>query len=234
MTMATKTTLSKPEYFMPSKFGVDTSNTKARRAWLAAKVEELTAQGYVCKIVDQGSYQHISARKPVEVEGRLQLRGTCQACGAVQAVTDGRGAKHGYRVIDRGLGGYFAGTCHGAGQAPAEHSIAYATDFREQLLASADRIEAALPAAEASAKTAVRPSVPQPLTLTDYRTGRRSLVDPTPENEAAWKLWREYAALINAPVEMKREMNACRRHAEHLKTNVFPRLGQPLYETVVA
>jgi hypothetical protein len=48
-------------------------------------------------------------------------RGTCQACGHVQAVDNASQlvAKHGYTVD----WGYFNGTCQGSGKAPAEHDV---------------------------------------------------------------------------------------------------------------
>lgn len=50
-----------------------------------------------------------------ETDHRVQLRGHCQACGREQAYrTNGLIAKHGYEIRDRGMGGWFEGTCPGA------------------------------------------------------------------------------------------------------------------------
>lgn len=50
-----------------------------------------------------------------EVDHRVQLRGHCQACGREQAYrTNGLIAKHGYEIKERGMGGWFEGTCPGA------------------------------------------------------------------------------------------------------------------------
>lgn len=50
----------------------------------------------------------------------IQLRGNCQCCGRLQAVTSGRVAKHGYEVKDRGQGGWFHGVCSGHVYAPIQ------------------------------------------------------------------------------------------------------------------
>lgn len=47
---------------------------------------------------------------------KTQLRGHCQCCGRVQAVTRGHVAQHGYEVKD----GYFQGVCHGHNYGPIE------------------------------------------------------------------------------------------------------------------
>ena len=50
----------------------------------------------------------------------IQLRGRCQCCCRLQAVTGGRIAKHGYEVKHRGQGGWFSGVCGGHQHAPVE------------------------------------------------------------------------------------------------------------------
>jgi hypothetical protein len=47
---------------------------------------------------------------------RIQLRGNCQRCGSLQAVTSGGVAKHGYTVKN----GWFEGVCHGNGFPPIQ------------------------------------------------------------------------------------------------------------------
>jgi hypothetical protein len=49
--------------------------------------------------------------------------GTCQICQRRQALPSGRIAKHGYEVVGRGHGGFFAGTCHGSDYLPFEISF---------------------------------------------------------------------------------------------------------------
>lgn len=49
---------------------------------------------------------------------RTQLRGHCQCCGRVHAVTNGNVAKHGYTVMD----GWFQGVCNGYMYMPMEVS----------------------------------------------------------------------------------------------------------------
>jgi len=49
-----------------------------------------------------------------------QLRGNCQCCGRLQAVTNGTIAKHGYKVVGRGEGGWFSGVCIGHLYAPMQ------------------------------------------------------------------------------------------------------------------
>lgn len=53
-------------------------------------------------------------------EAKIQMRGHCQCCCRVQAVTSGYIAKHGYEVKNRGAGGWFSGVCSGHQFAPVE------------------------------------------------------------------------------------------------------------------
>lgn len=53
-------------------------------------------------------------------EAKIQMRGHCQCCCRVQAVTGGYIAKHGYEVKNRGAGGWFSGVCSGHRFAPVE------------------------------------------------------------------------------------------------------------------
>lgn len=48
--------------------------------------------------------------------------GHCQVCGRLHKLPDGVLAKHGYQVIHRGQGGYFAGTCKGSAHRPYEQA----------------------------------------------------------------------------------------------------------------
>lgn len=40
--------------------------------------------------------------------------GICQVCGRRQHLPAGRLSKHGYQIKQRGMGGYFVGTCRGS------------------------------------------------------------------------------------------------------------------------
>ncbi len=61
-------------------------------------------------------------------------RGTCQACGAVQAVDNSTRlmAKHGYTVD----WGFFSGVCSGAGEQPMEESTVFADATIKRLMES--------------------------------------------------------------------------------------------------
>lgn len=74
-------------------------------------------------------------------------RGNCQRCGAIQAaanVGDRLIAKHGYKVVERGLGGFFLGTCEGSGVAPLQISRTYCDAFCVELEESAKANDAAV------------------------------------------------------------------------------------------
>lgn len=60
------------------------------------------------------------------VTSTTQLRGNCQCCGRLQAVTSNRMSKHGYEVKDRGHGGWFSGVCGGHNYAPLQRERAQA------------------------------------------------------------------------------------------------------------
>lgn len=47
-------------------------------------------------------------------------RGHCQVCNAIQKLPDNLLAAHGYRVEQRGFGGWFSGTCRGSHNLPFE------------------------------------------------------------------------------------------------------------------
>jgi hypothetical protein len=80
----------------------------------------------------------------------VQLRGNCQICGRLQAVTEGehRIVKHGYTVEGRGLGGWFKGVCPGAQYASMQADRRHTDNFVgvvlqevAELRARADRFE---------------------------------------------------------------------------------------------
>lgn len=52
-------------------------------------------------------------------------KGTCQCCGAIQKITRGKLARHGYTLTF----GWQAGTCRGSGRLPFEQSIDLVEDY---------------------------------------------------------------------------------------------------------
>lgn len=104
-------------------------NTKARRAWLAAKAAEIDATpNHSAKIVGQGSYQVVSVYETVQVAGRLRHRGVCQYCGASQVVQAGRMVLHGY---NRPGWGYIVNRCPGVELAPFNTEKVYTERWLE-------------------------------------------------------------------------------------------------------
>jgi len=55
--------------------------------------------------------------------------GTCQGCGRLQKLPNDVLAKHGYEVVSRGFGGYFAGTCRGSSRPTYEESCHWIKNF---------------------------------------------------------------------------------------------------------
>jgi hypothetical protein len=205
-------------------------NTKVRRAWLAEMAARVNAEPCrEAKIVGVGSYQEVSVWAVETADVAEQVRGTCQACGRVQAVLD-KGetpiAKHGYEIIGRGRGGYFIGTCHGSDRRPAELSVEYTWHCITNYTAHADHVERdKLPDAQQAAQQAVKPSVRQPDKVRDAATRKWRLPD-TPEGRA----WSTYWHTINLPRALAHEITEFRDMVAHLRANVLPRYGQPLYQ----
>lgn len=79
-------------------------------------------------------------KKPEVIQpgDKTQLRGHCQCCGRVQAVTNGFIAQHGYRVKQ----GTFMGVCTGRHDAPLEQDRARTDRWIEQWEAEAARHDA--------------------------------------------------------------------------------------------
>ena len=105
------------EYLYPPK--EIREDTKVRRAWLAAKVAELVAQGREAKITGIGTMQLVSVKIVREVAMVDQLRGLCQACGGEWAIVGASISHHGYT---RPGGGWQTGSCYGARHQPLEES----------------------------------------------------------------------------------------------------------------
>lgn len=157
--MTTKTKTKKIDTLRPPQDIRE--NTKARRAWLAAKAAEING-GVVeggtlaAKIVGQGSYQEISVYVVSTVEARERLRGVCQCCGNEQVVQGEPGVLvlHGYK---RPGDGQTFGRCPGTGKAPLNDSsdwtrtwyLAASTDF-ERAKEEYDAASTALRAAQSA------------------------------------------------------------------------------------
>lgn len=186
-------------------------NTKARRAWLAERLAELHAapQHAASKIVGQGSYQRISVYVSTEADGRLRQRGTCQACGGSQVVDQGVMVLHGY---ERPGTGWINGRCMGVMHAPAEHDVTMS-------VALVDACERK--AAELAGHVAQHPMV------------EGVSVYGWPEFKLEYRYGREHEKERERVCAMARTSRANRDHAEHLRTNVLPRLGKPLTDEVV-
>jgi hypothetical protein len=126
--------------------------TKERRAWLAAKLAEISAKPNTeAKIVGAGSYQEVSEWTITYTEGRVRLRGICQLCGRSQVVESGTMVLHGYK---RPGDGATYGRCPGTGKKPLQSESRLTVLARMSELEVAERIAEALPKAEALAQKA--------------------------------------------------------------------------------
>lgn len=159
----------KTEMFVPPAEILE--NTKARRAWCAAKLAELQAQGRDARITGVGTYQHVSAKLVKESKGtREQTRGLCQGCGREWALKNGVITHHGYK---RPGGGWQTSSCSGARYAPlskscdrTEHLIGHFMTRIEQLRRDIER---------ASSRSSLPYEKP-------VGYGRREHMQVTPEN----------------------------------------------------
>ena len=192
------------------------SDTKARRAWLAAKATELASDDIAVKVIGAGSYQHLSVRRLEKVPARIQYRGVCQCCcGSVAVSPDtGLASLHGY---ERPGNGYIVGRCWGAEEKPANVDLTLTHKFRAKALADAEGYERA---AEQFAG--------------EYRQAMTAL-------PAEW--WKSDAgkAQMDATRALDEKSQAARSQAWHarefvknLDTYAIPAHGQPLAEILIA
>jgi hypothetical protein len=157
-------------------------------------------------------------------------RGTCQACGARQAVDNSTSlvAKHGYKVAGFG---YFAGVCYGADHNPAEldvtlthRTIANLTDYA----AERDRLSALYASRDLMV---YRHDVS--VWVKDGKVGRYG-------QRSGMYVTRTYPLFGATDSMIEREYNReaegqasaaerARSHIEFLRKDVLPRLGQPLF-----
>lgn len=159
-------------------------------------------------------------------------RGTCQACGKVQAVdnTTGLLAKHGYKVQY----GEFHFVCDAAARKPAEHELAYTHATIEHCGIQALYHDGQVDLLRSGA---VIPSM--------FKRWNREKVKRTPRSNGNgfFETRGDYDVLpINeaTPDELAKRVDEVaheheckasgfRAHAQFLRTVVVPRLGQPLY-----
>lgn len=152
---------------------------------------------------------------------KIQLRGHCQCCCRIQAVTGGRVAKHGYEVKNRGAGGWFSGVCSGHQYAPVEVErtvldsvVASIRNQIAELRALADRHEAGT-AHPATCRTSKY----------DSRTQEYVRV---PWDEA--EEWERADEIKSAIWNLRQRANAGASQADMMIRIADERHGQPLIE----
>lgn len=69
---------------------------------------------------------------------RATHRGHCQVCNRIQKLPDGLLSLHGYTVVSRGWGGYFAGDCRGSRALPFERDKTLVEDSIKNALEQAE------------------------------------------------------------------------------------------------
>lgn len=158
-------------------------------------------------------------------------RGTCQACGSVQAVDNVSQmlAKHGYKVVY----GAFQFVCNAAGYAPAEHDVTYTKTTILGCLTSAEWHDGQVPKLKSGE---VVPETFQRWNPTKVKVNRRRHggtyetkgdYDTLPIAQANAKERAERIAGQIRHHELQAE--GLRSHVTFLRRDVLPRLGQPLY-----
>jgi len=153
-------------------------------------------------------------------------RGTCQACGARQAVEEeGRIAKHGYKVEF----GTFNGVCMGAGHQPAEHDVTMTHKVIEQCRREAVRLDQHTANLEAGTTLPETIERYDPMAVRKNKWGReeRGVWIEMPYAEGTDSEKR--AAVQHAIIRSKRLADMNRSHAKGLEEQVLPRHGKPLY-----
>jgi hypothetical protein len=152
--------------------------------------------------------------------------GTCQACGAVQAVDNGTQmiAKHGYKVAGFGM---FVGVCQGSDRKPAELDISFTHQIItncQEWAANADRIAALL---ESRSLMVYMHEVDSGKRDAKYRRIYHSvMMFGCDEYEIGKQRGREIGA-------QESQAKNARAHADALVRCVIPRFGRPLYKAKV-
>lgn len=159
-------------------------------------------------------------------------RGTCQACGHVQAVDNASQlvAKHGYTVD----WGYFNGTCQGSDRKPAEHDITLTNEVIAYCTKAAARYDAAIANLKAGV---IVPAVFQRYNAAKVNTHTRKdgstytskggndelpIAQATPDERAK--------AIAIAIHDNELHASGFRGHAANLTTYVLPRFGKALFD----
>lgn len=147
-------------------------------------------------------------------------RGTCQACGGLQAVDNNTQhvAKHGYVVAGFG---FFNGVCSGAGRLPAEKDTAHTHAIIASLIVYAER--AAAYAVALTNRTEVLTTYEE--THWDNTTRKNVTVTKPLADAPAYIVNREYSYAIS---QSEGQARRALQHVEFLRANVLPRLGKPL------
>lgn len=142
--------------------------------------------------------------------------GTCQVCGRRHTLPGGRMAKHGYQVKNRGMGGYFVGTCRGSDCLPYEqghdaldHDIAEAQIYRDGIQPRIDE----LLASESLTITLVMPkrdvwSENRIVTGEVVLTGNEFFQDRFGLKDSDGKVWK----IRNNSYEPKTPLDFCKEH----------------------
>lgn len=158
-------------------------------------------------------------------------RGTCQACGSVQAVDNASRmlAKHGYKVVY----GAFQFVCNAAGYAPAEHDVGYTQTTILGCLTSAEWHDGQVPKLKSGE---VVPDTFQRWNATKVKVNRRRHggtyetkgdYDTLPIAQANATERRDR---INGQIRHHElQAEGLRSHVAFLRRDVLPRLGKPLY-----
>lgn len=152
--------------------------------------------------------------------------GTCQACGAVQAVDNQtqRIAKHGYKVAGFGM---FVGTCSGSDKPPAELDLTHTRLIILNCHAwadNADRLEALWTsgALMVTTQTVAGPK----RDVRGFRIYHEVMMFGCADYSIA-AVRRKHAS------DHERQAESARAHAYSLDKHVIPRFGKPLYAAAV-
>ena len=144
----------------------------------------------------------------------IQLRGNCQCCGRLQAVTRGFVAKHGYTVKQ----GWFNGVCQGSGEEPMQTSIAITTKIVARIRQDCADLGAKV------IRLIAGDEFPPP--IKSCMPGAK----PTPYVEAT--AWDQRSALESAIFTAKHRAEMGRRIASELEALAASRIGTELVKAL--
>lgn len=226
-------------------------NTKARREWLAAKLAEVNAQKDTeGRIVESGSYQHISVYTTTYTEGRIRHQGVCQFCGRSQVTKEGVLVLHGYT---RPGYGYVVGECPGQGLLALQIEETRTVQWRTEWVLIHARAVLALKRAEAKwapfkdLYLGSRPTMPSEPRKNDWYTGQweerlakyNKAMEQWKVDLKAWNKANPDKAKAYVLRETYLEARNQEQGANHMKIHFTTLMksgthGQPLTEEVVA